>query len=331
MKIEKLPSGSYRIRKMYKGKTYTVTTEYRPTQKEAIKLLSDAMENDRIKTDHMTFCQACQKYIEMKNNVLSPRTVKEYAETPKRLSNHFCDMLISDITQSDIQKEINALSKDKSPKTVRNYHGFISAILGAYRPDLKISTTLPQRTKNTPYIPSDEDVRRILEYAKGSRYEIAIMLACYGMRRSEICALTLEDIEGDKIHINKAMVQDKNREWVIKSTKTTSSTRTVIVPSKVIDLIHEHGYIYKGSPDRITHYLNRAQEALGIPHFSIHKLRHYFASRMSAMNVPEEDILKMGGWETDHVMKGIYRHAMEDKENKAQREAANKLGETLFS
>lgn len=330
MKIEKLPSGSYRIRKMYKGKTYTVTTEYKPTQKEALKLLSDVMENDRIKADHMTFRQAAQKYIEMKNNVLSPRTIKEYTETPNRLSNHFCDMLVSDIKQSDIQKEINDLSKNKSPKTVRNYHGFISAVLGIYRPELKITTTLPQKLKNAPYIPSDEDVRRILEYTKGSRYEVAIMLACYGMRRSEICALTLDDIDGDKISINKAMVQDKNKEWVTKSTKTTSSTRTIIVPQKVIDTITERGYIYKGSPDRITHYLSKVQEELDIPHFSIHKLRHYFASKMSALNIPEEDILKMGGWETDHVMKGVYRHALEDKENKAQREAANKLGGIIF-
>ena len=37
------------------------------------------------------------------------------------------------------------------------------------------------------------------------------------------------------------------------------------------------------------------------------KLRHYFASKMSAMNVPEENIMKYGGWETDYVMKGVYR------------------------
>ncbi len=36
MKIEKLPSGSYRIRKMYKGKSYQIVTDYKPTQKEAI-------------------------------------------------------------------------------------------------------------------------------------------------------------------------------------------------------------------------------------------------------------------------------------------------------
>lgn len=330
MRIEKLPSGSYRIRKMYKGKTYTVITEYKPTQKEAMKLLSDEMESDRIKSEHMTFRQAAEKYADMKSNVLSPRTIREYSKLPNRLSTEFCDMLISDIQREDIQKEINILSKDKSPKTVRDYHGFISAVMGTFRPDLKISTTLPQKTKKQPYIPSDDDVKKILEYASGTEYEVPIMLACYGMRRSEICALTIDDIDGDKISINKALVQDRDNNWVVKTTKTTSSTRTLIVPQKVIEKIMEQGYVFKGKPGSITHFLNRAQKNLGIPQFSIHKLRHYFASKMSALNIPEEDILKMGGWETDYVMKGVYRHAMEDKENEAQRKAANKLGDMIF-
>ena len=46
---------------------------------------------------------------------------------------------------------------------------------------------------------------------------------------------------------------------------------------------------------------------------------------MSAMGIPEADILKMGGWETDHVMKSVYRHSMMEKEEKAKRDAADKL------
>ena len=32
-----------------------------------------------------------------------------------------------------------------------------------------------------------------------------------------------------------------------------------------------------------------------LPHFPMHKLRHYFASKMSAMNIPEANIMRMGG------------------------------------
>ena len=52
---------------------------------------------------------------------------------------------------------------------------------------------------------------------------------------------------------------------------------------------------------------------------------------MSALGVPEADILKLGGWKSDHVMKSVYRHSMMDKEEKAKREAAEKLKAALFS
>lgn len=56
----------------------------------------------------------------------------------------------------------------------------------------------------------------------------------------------------------------------------------------------------------------------------------YFASKMSALGVPEVDILEMGGWETDHIMKSIYRHSMIDREEEAKREAARKFAELTF-
>lgn len=331
MKIEKLPSGSYRIRKMYHGKTYTVVTDYKPTQKEAIQLMADELDKLKEKHERMTFRRAAEEYIASKHNVLSPSTVQGYEVIIRNLSQDFMDKNIHDITAMDVQTEINKMSREHSPKTVRNRHSFLSAVLGSFCPNLKLNTTLPQKLKNEPYIPSDEDVKRILEYARDTKYEIPLILACYGMRRSEICALQPEDIDGDVVTINKAMVQNEHMEWVIKSTKTTASTREIIIPMEIADKIREQGYVYNGHPGKIANFLSCAQEKLEIPHFPLHKLRHYFASKMSAMNVPEADIMRFGGWQTDYVMKGVYRHAMEDKNRKAQREAANKLGDVLFS
>ncbi len=330
MKIEKLPSGSYRIRKMYKGKTYTITFSDKPTQKEAIQAMAEELDKVQIKYKSMTFQNAADTYIESKRNVLSPSTIRGYSIIMRQLPESFLEKNIHDITALDVQTEINRISKDHSPKTVRNHHGFISAVLGVFCPNLKLTTTLPQKLKNEPYIPSDEDVRRILDYAKGTDYEIPLILACYGLRRSEICALTPEDIKEDMITINKALVQNENREWITKATKTTSSTRDVIIPIDIADKIRNQGYVYHGAPGKISEYLLKAQKSLGIQHFSIHKLRHYFASKMSALNIPEADILKMGGWESDHVMKSVYRHSMMEKEENAKREAAEKMRNVLF-
>ncbi len=331
MKIEKLPSGSYRIRKMYKGKTYTVVFNYKPTQKEAMQAMAAELDKVKCSGAQMTFFKAAENYVDMKRNVLSPKTIKEYGETIRRFPEWFSSLPVTDITQVHINKLVNELSRDKSPKTVRNYHGFLTAVLGTFYPGLRISTTLPQRIKSEPYTPSREDVKRILAEIKGTPYEIPITLACFGMRRSEICALQPEDVEGDVVHITKAMVQNEQKEWVIKTTKTTSSTRDIIIPMELADQIRKQGYVCKCYPGMIAQTLSTIERKLDIPHFSLHKLRHYFASEMSAMGVPEADILRLGGWETDHVMKSVYRHSMIDKEESAKREAADKFRNALFS
>lgn len=331
MKIEKLPSGSYRIRKMYKGKTYSVVFDYKPTQKEAIKAMAEELDKIQEKHKSMTFESAADKYIESKRNVLSPSTIKGYDAILQRIPSNFMSKNIHDITALDVQKEINRMAKTYSPKTVRNHHGFISAVLSVFHPRLKLYTTLPKKLKSDPYIPSSSDIKGILEYSRGTMFEIPIMLACYGMRRSEICALNPEDVDGDIVHINKAKVQDENKNWVVKATKTVESTRKIIIPMELANKIREQGYVYKGHPNSITCFLFKAQDKLRIPRFSIHKLRHYFASEMSALGIPEADILRMGGWETDHVMKSVYRHSMMEKEENAKREAAEKFRNTLFS
>lgn len=110
-------------------------------------------------------------------------------------------------------------------------------------------------------------MRKVLECASGTEYEIPLILACYGIRRSEICALVMEDIEGDIVRINKAMVQNENKEWIIKTTKTTSSTRKVVIPVWLADKIRERGYVYKGHPNCITKFLYDTEKSWGWRNF----------------------------------------------------------------
>lgn len=333
MTIEKLPSGSYRATVMFKGKRYRRTFDHKPTQKEVLQSLSDEMQDKPEKTG-LTFKEASEKYCDSKKNTLSPKTHREYVLQYKRLPNWFLDMPVDDISQIHINKLINDMGggdKPKSPKSISNAHGFVSAVLRTFRPNMIIHTSLPQKRKNDPYIPSVDEVKMMLEHLKGTEFEIPFILGCYGMRRSEICALKPEDIEGTTVHINKALVQNENNEWVVKSTKTTHSTRDIIIPQDIADKIKEKGYVYNGFPHSISKHLTVLEAKLGIEHFSMHKLRHYFASRMSALGVPDVDILAMGGWETDHVMKTVYRHSMIGKEKDAKKLASDKLSRELFN
>ena len=330
MTIEKLPSGKYRATLMRNGSRYRMTFDYKPSKREAEDALRELMDRKGAQVNgSLTFRQAADKYDDMKRNVLSPSTIRDYTRMCDRMPVWFVDTCIDEITQISINKVVNELSADKSPKTVRNFHGFISTILGTFRPDFKIYTTLPQKRKSEPYIPSDEDVKAILEELRGTMFFIPIVLACYGLRRSEILALTPDDIEGDTVHIRKAVVLDEHRKEVEKPTKTTDSERDIIIPSEIADMIREQGYVYNGAPNSIIVKLTKTQDKLGIPHFSLHKLRHYFASKMLTLT-DSKTVQALGGWKTDSVMKTVYAHSMKDEQEKAKKAAAEKLREAIL-
>lgn len=329
MKIEKLPSGSYRIRKMYKGKTYSVVTDYKPTQKEALQLLSDEMSKNISSAPRMSFKESANKYIAVKENVLSPSTINGYKSILRNLSSEFCEININSITAVEIQKEINDYSAARSPKSTRNAHGFISAVLSMFLPGLNISTTLPQKLKIEAYIPSDDDVKRILQRARGTKYEIPLILATFGLRRSEICALTMDDLEGNILTINKALVVNDQGKYVVKTTKTVDGTRQIYLPDQVADLIRSSGVIYKGSPNQIYENLCKYQDELGIPHFKLHALRHYYASMSHSLGIPDSYIMQAGGWKSDSTLKQVYRHALDDKKEEMQKFAAQYINELL--
>lgn len=77
---------------MYKGKTYTVVTEYKPTQKEAIQLMSEELDKVKGRSADKTFRSAAEEYIEMKSNVLSPSTTKGYRSLISQYSEQFMNM-----------------------------------------------------------------------------------------------------------------------------------------------------------------------------------------------------------------------------------------------
>ena len=326
MTIDKLPSGSYRIRQSVDKKRYTVIVNYKPTKAEAMALVSKKIESRPVSVI-VSFEDACKAYIESKSNVLSPTTLKEYKGTVKRLPDSFKSMRISQIRYLDVQKVVNDLSVSLAPKTVANYAHFITSVLKAQGVDIG-TLKLPQREKKTPYIPTEEDVKAVLNEVNDTEYEIPITLCCFGLRRSEVCALTIDDLDGNNLTINKAKVKDEHNEWVIKTTKTTESTRTMILPDDLAEKIRQKGYIYKGSPSTLLKVLNRVEKKLGIEHFSGHKLRHFFASYLHQNGFTDKQIQEMGGWKTDNIMKTVYQHAMEM--DKAKQIAADKLS-GLFS
>ena len=321
---KKLPSGSWRCqvydytdennKRHYKSFTSNNPTAKGKREAEAMAT-SWALEKERRSKCALTFGEALTQYISDRESVLAVSTIREYKRTKRVDLKELEDISISDITQEQIQEFINKKAKDKSPKTVRNIHGIISSVLRVYRPEMALNTTLPQKIPPNLYIPTDNDIKILIDHIKNEDMLIAVLLAAFGpLRRSEICGLESTDFNGNVAHIQRAVVLDENNNWVVKTTKSVAGNRYVPFPDFVYDRIKDkEGRIVNLKPGNISNHFADLVESCGLPHFRFHDLRHYCASIQHALGIPDAYIMQRGAWGSDTVLKQVYRHALADK------------------
>ena len=328
MNLSKVSKNKYRIREMNNGKTISVTFNHKPTQKEIKEALYGVKSRDN------PFIDYAKEYVQTKENVLSPSTIRGYDSIIRNLGD-FGQLPFDSVTNEDLQKFINEYSVTHSPKSTNNLHGFISSVFRFYMPDRIFYTTLPKRTHYEPYIPSESDIKNIMAYVteKCPQYYVPFMLGIYGLRRGEICAITSDDISDNQLTISKSMVQNKEFQWVVKqSPKSKAGYRTILIPTEIAKEIEESGYAYLGCPDNLTQQLHRIQKKLNIEQFSFHKLRHYYCSVAHSLGVPDVYISQTVGHEHISTTQNIYVHADKKRIVEMQNRVSNYLsGQILDS
>lgn len=319
---KKLPSGSWRVR-AYIGKDANGKPKYKSftasTKKEAELMALQYEETVQKQDMEVTVNDAITNYINVKSKILSPATIRGYLNWQRNTLKGISQVRIKDLNSSIVQKWLGDLSVDHSPKTVKNAYGLLTATLDWFYPDIHLKVKLPQKESGNLYVPTDDNIKTLLSYFKENDKDmyIACMLAAFGtLRRSEVCALTADDISGNTITVNKAVVLDRNKEWITKSTKTTSSERTILMPEHVMKVLPKKGQIVNMHPNNITDRFGDALKKLDVPHFRFHDLRHYSASVMHAIGIPDVYIMERGGWESDATLKRIYRGSMDDYQKK---------------
>lgn len=316
--VDQLPSGKYRVRKMINGRRQSLLFDAPPTQRDVLLATNELLNEVPGSLLKGTFLDYAEKYIKAKENVLSASTIRGYRATLKGIPGHFTSLPLKDITQYTLTALVNDMVRSVSPKTVYNRHGLIVSVLHEFRPDFVIRTKLPRKAQKDIYTPGDEEVSILFAYLEDSpvlkKYWVPLYLASLGLRRSEIGALSITDLsENDILTINKAKVLGSDNKWVIQNfTKTERSNRKIPLPKELADRIRQQGFIYQGDLNSIFCVMTAAQKKLGLPHFGVHRLRSYFASKARALGLHDSIILKLGGWKSDHIMKGIYRKALQE-------------------
>lgn len=312
---KKLPSGSWRIRiydnELKKQVSFTSDLPGKAGKAEAELMAREYLLGRKKKKEQgKTVGECIDEYIALKENILSPTTISGYRKYRKTSLSGLCDILIKELTQQEVQAYINRLALTMSPKSIRNAHGLLSAVVKVYAPELYLNTTLPKVQKKIKQLPEAIDVWKAIH---GTEIELPCLLAMWcSLRMSEVRGLKKSDIKNGIITVERTIVNADNEHIEKDSTKTIESTRQIELPEYIISLIDalpkEQEYITPIKDHALYMRFTRLLERKGVQHMSFHDLRHMNASIMLMLGIPDKYAMERGGWSSPHIMKEVYQH-----------------------
>ena len=240
-------------------------------------------------------------------------TIKGYELCRDRLSSALKEEKAKEVTPYLIDKYIADIADKYAPKTIRNTISVLSASydravqLGLLTENPCSKVTLPKQNQPEIQTLSEEDITKLMSALEKERLDFKVgyelCLFC-GLRRSEVLGLREEDVnipfKTVTIHKTRHIVDGKVE---VQDTKTVKSRRSLALPEFICEdikaLIELHNsYEWEHSdyliltgfgedmhPATFTNHLTLIEEQNGIPHVSVHGLRHTFATLLNSEGV----------------------------------------------
>lgn len=190
------------------------------------------------------------------------------------------------------------------------------------------------------------------DYGNYQAFTFFRLLAFSGSRKSELLALTWNDIDFTKneIRINKALARGKNSRLYIKTTKTKKSTRTIKMDVNTMTILDEwkkrqkHDYFKLGyntlKPNQlifssrknellqtsgVNQWMNQIIDKYSLKKITVHGWRHTCASLLFEAGSSLKEVQDRLGHNDVKTTMDIYTHVTE----KAKSEAIQKLASYL--
>lgn len=273
---------------------------------------------------------------------IRPSTYRRYEQLVRTfLIPQLGKVRLSQLKPMQVQGVLNRASgSGLKPMTVHHIRAVLrTALNDALRWDLvtrnaaALAESPRQRRSEVAFLDADQ-ARGFLASLGDDRYGPLYVLAmALGLRQGEALGLSWSDcdFETGTIRIRNAL-QRLDRQWSLVDPKSESSRRTLPIPAIVRSALQrqralqaeqrllagtrwqETGFVFTsavGTPlegVNVTHRLQRALAAAGLPRLRFHDLRHTAASLLLAEGVPARVVMETFGHSQISLTLNTYSH-----------------------
>lgn len=290
-------------------------------------------------------------WIDLKKKTVRPNTVRNYSERYERnIKNVIGNKLLTEVKPIHCQKIFSDMA-DEGYKTTTIYQTRIALynmLEFAKENEVIITNPCKKSVKSDIGKPSDkkealtiDDQRRFLAAAKGQSYEYQYRFALQtGLRTGELVGLKWEDINFERktLTIERSMeFRYKVGEWRVGPPKSKSGYRTIPLTDEAICILKAQKeknrklkvidkewadtvfLCRKGQPVKNSTYdtaLFIICDKAGIKRFSMHVLRHTFATRCIEGGMTPKTLQKILGHSNIGITMNLYVHITEEEKQK---------------
>lgn len=288
-----------------------------------------------------TFSMAMDEWFEDHRQTIKYNTAACYQAPIRDVRAEFGDLRVSQITPFDIQSYLNAYAKlGYKRQTVFNRLAVIRQVFahcilcGFVSSNPASAVKMPPTAKNgVRQLPAEEDVATVKRVVKDGFELLPYLILYTGLRRGEALALTWEDVDFtlNRVNVDKTVVFEGVRPVVRAGTKTQSGVRVVplLEPLKkvLISIPKRSGFIFSldgGKSPYTQSDFKRLMRYYTLDYnvsFTLHQLRHEYATICYDAGLTAKDAQKLLGHSNEAVTMDIYTHIRKSR----QEEAAEKL------
>ena len=328
--------------------------ELRDLEKRIEKDIGDGIDYSK---GQMTVYELVERYLSLKQGVRYNTRIGYNFVSNILGKEPFSRLKVSNVKVSDAQKWIIKMYNDGKG------YSTLSSICGVVKPafqmacnedvirknpfDFKLSEVLENDTKEKVAL-TEEQEQALLSFIKTDNvyhkyYDDVLILLKTGLRISELCGLTVADIDfkNEVVIIDHQLLKSKEQGYYIETPKTKSGIRQVPLSRETIQAFQRvmkkrpkaepfvidgrSNFLFvnhKGKPKvaidynalfvRMVKKYNKHHKDNPLPHITPHTLRHTFCTRLASKNMNPKDLQYIMGHSNISITMNWYAHASID-------------------